>query len=173
MVSNWNVLALNFVGNILLSYPPSSPFIHDGWVYIGATDPKLVISSVDMVCFVFFSFLLISFQYLYWRFNHFLLPLGYGYLTLFLLYFPHQLGLCPMQEPSYLGKIDLVSIWFRMVLTQMITWVYKDSLTLRYPPNINIWLVMFSRHVLTSRRENNMSKFVENNALLGLLDKLW
>jgi hypothetical protein len=33
-----------------------------------------------------------------------------------------------MQEPSYLGKITLV--WFRMVLTQIITWVYKDSLTL-------------------------------------------
>ena len=34
-----------------------------------------------------------------------------------------------MQEPSYLGKITVVSIWFRMVLTQIMTWVCKDSFT--------------------------------------------
>jgi hypothetical protein len=39
-----------------------------------------------------------------------------------------------MEEPSYLGKIALVLIWCRMVLNQMITWAYKDSLTLTYPP---------------------------------------
>ena len=43
-----------------------------------------------------------------------------------------------MQERSYLGKIVVVSLLCRMVLAQMITWVYKDSLTVRYPPNINI-----------------------------------
>ena len=37
-----------------------------------------------------------------------------------------------MQEPLYVGKITLVSIWFRMVLTLIITWIYKDSLTLTY-----------------------------------------
>ena len=37
-----------------------------------------------------------------------------------------------MQEPSYIGKITLVSIWFRMVLALIITWIYKDSLTLTY-----------------------------------------
>ena len=30
-----------------------------------------------------------------------------------------------MQDPSYVGKVSLVSIWFRMVLTQIITQVYK------------------------------------------------
>ena len=35
-----------------------------------------------------------------------------------------------MQESSYLGNITLVSIWFRMVLTQIITHVYKNSLAL-------------------------------------------
>ena len=29
----------------------------------------------------------------------------------------------------------IISIWFRMVLTHIITWVYKDSLTLTYPLN--------------------------------------
>ena len=33
-----------------------------------------------------------------------------------------------MQEPSYVGKITFVSIWFRMVLTLIISRIYKDSL---------------------------------------------
>ena len=37
-----------------------------------------------------------------------------------------------MQEPSFLGKIILVSIQFRMDLTQ--TRAYKDFLTLTCPP---------------------------------------
>ena len=41
-----------------------------------------------------------------------------------------------MQESSYQRKVVLISIWFRMVLTQTITWVYKDSLTLTHPPTI-------------------------------------
>ena len=42
-----------------------------------------------------------------------------------------------------LGKISLVSIWFVMVITQIISRVYNDSLAaLTYPPNINIWLVL-------------------------------
>ena len=45
----------------------------------------------------------------------------------------------PYQEPSYLSKIDLVlSIWFRLILTYIITLVDKYSLTLTYLPNINI-----------------------------------
>ena len=47
-----------------------------------------------------------------------------------------------MQEPSYQGKSPLVSTRFWMALIQVITRVYKESLTLRYPPNINIWLVL-------------------------------
>jgi hypothetical protein len=38
-----------------------------------------------------------------------------------------------MQEPTYLGKRAPVSVWFRMVLTQIMTRMYKDSLTLTYP----------------------------------------
>ena len=34
-----------------------------------------------------------------------------------------------MQEPSYLGETVLVSIWYGMILTQIITQVFKDSLT--------------------------------------------
>ena len=44
----------------------------------------------------------------------------------------------PSKNNHAQSKIALVSIWFRMVSTQIRTWVYKDSLTLRYPPNINI-----------------------------------
>ena len=47
-----------------------------------------------------------------------------------------------MQVPSYLGKIAQVSIWLTMVLIQIITWVYNDSLTLTYLPNINIEVVL-------------------------------
>ena len=35
-----------------------------------------------------------------------------------------------------------MSIWFGMVLTPIITWVLKYSLTLTYPPNINTWQVL-------------------------------
>ena len=43
-------------------------------------------------------------------------------------------GVYIMQEPSYPGHIALASIWSRMVLTQIITWVLIDTLVLRYPP---------------------------------------
>ena len=53
-------------------------------------------------------------------------------------YFRYNLGFYIKQEPSYLGNNDrLVSIWY---LTQTITWVCKDSLTLTSPLKINIWL---------------------------------
>jgi hypothetical protein len=35
-----------------------------------------------------------------------------------------------MSNFLYLSKITLVSIWFRIILTQIITWRYKGSLTL-------------------------------------------
>ena len=44
-------------------------------------------------------------------------------------------SLYTMQEPSYLGKVALLSIWFGMVLTQIVTQVYKFShlaTTIRY-----------------------------------------
>ena len=43
--------------------------------------------------------------------------------------------LCTIHEPSYL-------ILFGMALAQIVTWVYKDSLILWYPPSIKIWLVL-------------------------------
>ena len=43
-----------------------------------------------------------------------------------------------MQEFLYLGTFALVLIWFRMVLTQILTWIYEDFFTLTYPPNIKI-----------------------------------
>ena len=71
----------------------------------------------------------------------FFIPIGYGYLTVFLLSIPfgciyHARTFIPYTTSS------LVSIWFRMVLTQIIISEYKDCCTLTYPPNINIWLVV-------------------------------
>lgn len=45
-----------------------------------------------------------------------------------------------MQVPPYLDKIVVLSILRlrMMVLTQITSRVYKDSLTLKYPPDINI-----------------------------------
>jgi hypothetical protein len=56
------------------------------------------------------------------------------------LYFRYHSGLYTMQEPSHLSKIVLV--WCRMVSTQIITLVYKNSLTLIHPPNINFLVVL-------------------------------
>jgi hypothetical protein len=39
-----------------------------------------------------------------------------------------------MEESLHLSKITVVSTWIRMVLTQIASWVYKDSLTLTYIP---------------------------------------
>ena len=52
--------------------------------------------------------------------------------------FSDHLVIYTMQESSYLGKNALVSIWFRMVLTQIITRINIDSLTLNYPSDTNI-----------------------------------
>ena len=43
---------------------------------------------------------------------------------------------------TLLGKNALISICYRMVLTLIMTRVYKDALTLTHPPNISIWLVL-------------------------------
>ena len=52
----------------------------------------------------------------------FLIPTKYGYLMVFVLWMPFG-SLYIMQQPPYLDNITLVSIWFRMVLTQIITHV--------------------------------------------------
>ena len=54
--------------------------------------------------------------------------------------FLYHSGLYTMQEPSCIDKITLVPIWFKMVLTQTTTQIYKDLHTLRYPLHINIKL---------------------------------
>lgn len=63
------------------------------------------------------------------------------------IFFCYHLQLCTMQELSNLGKVALASIWFRLVLIQITTRLYKDSLTLTHPPNTNIWLVPRFRYL--------------------------
>ena len=83
---------------------------------------------------------LLPFGYLKWGIHTFWYQLGMGSWLYFC--FRYHSGLYTMRKLSYLGVSTLVSIRFRMVLTQTITRAYKDSLTLTYPPNINIWLVL-------------------------------
>lgn len=73
------------------------------------------------------------------RIPHFLLPVGYGCLTIFLLSIPF--GSIRHVRTFILGKISLISIWSRIVSIQIITQVQNDSLTLTYPVDINIWLI--------------------------------
>ena len=94
----------------------------------------LVLLSVTTCCLnqcwsaiVFFWYHPVSIM----RIPHFLIPVEYGCFSSFC--WCHSC-LKTLQEPWYLGKIALVSIWFRLVLTQIITRGYKDSLTLTYPP---------------------------------------
>ena len=50
-----------------------------------------------------------------------------------------HLDLYTMQVPPHQEKIVVLSIRLRMkVLTQITSRIYKDSLTLNYPPYINI-----------------------------------
>jgi hypothetical protein len=51
-------------------------------------------------------------------------------------YFCFQYCWCihTIQKPSYLNKITLISIWRRMMLTQIINQVYTEPLILIYPP---------------------------------------
>lgn len=56
-----------------------------------------------------------------------------------------------MQEPSHLGEITLESIWFRMVLTGIITRVYKDSLGLTYPPKCQYLTNTLKKIIPTSK----------------------
>jgi hypothetical protein len=60
----------------------------------------------------------------------FLTPVRYGYLTVILFSTPFR--------SIHHARSLIVSIWFRMVVTQIMTLVCKDSLTMTYPPNINI-----------------------------------
>ena len=95
----------------------------------------MVSSSVGLVS-SFFSTIQVSMM----RISNCLIPAAHGFWQYFC--FQYHSGLDTMQEPSHLGTISLVSIRLKVVLTQIITQVFKDSLTLRYPPNTNIWLVL-------------------------------
>ena len=70
----------------------------------------------------------------------------YGYLMIYIFstpfIFTYHSNLHTIHKPFNLGKIALVSIWFKMVLTQSISRAHKAFLTLRYPSNINIWLAL-------------------------------
>lgn len=70
------------------------------------------------------------------RMLHVLITIGYMFLTTFLFLIPFTYY--TMQGLSYVGKFILVSILFIFVLTQTVTRVYKDPLTMTNPPNTNI-----------------------------------
>ena len=71
------------------------------------------------------------------RVSHFLIPIGVVFDGIVCFWY-HLGGIYTMQEPSYLGKSILVSMWFRMVMAPIRTHIYvKDSLILTYPSNIN------------------------------------
>ena len=82
----------------------------------------------------------ILFGYLSWEFYIFETNRVW-YLTT-LMFWCH-LGPYTMQRPFYLDEIALVPIHFRLVLIEITVWISKNSLTLTYPSNINIWLVLW------------------------------
>ena len=55
--------------------------------------------------------------------------MGFGDLMRILFHISSGFLYHARKNPSCLGKLDLVSIWFRMVLTQLITWVYVQGFT--------------------------------------------
>ena len=62
-----------------------------------------------------------------------------------------------MQELSYKGKIALVSLWFKIVFTPIITPVDKeDTLTLTYPPNITKYQYLVRISIPMGRFFNTM-----------------
>ena len=60
------------------------------------------------------------------RISHVLIPVGNGYLDGICVFDTIQVYI-PCKNVSYLGEIALLSMWFRMVLTQILTQVYKDK----------------------------------------------
>ena len=106
------------IGGSTLSHDHASIFFTN----VTQTWPKVkVYTNAKLVSSSFF----ISFGYLYWGFHMFLtdMDMGMGNWQYFGL--QHHSCVCTTPKLSYLGKITLVSIWFRMVLIQIMTWVYK------------------------------------------------
>lgn len=69
----------------------------------------------------------------------------YMYVCLFVDFLYHS-NINTKQESSYQDIIALVLTWYRKTMTQIVDRIYKDSLTLRHPPNANIWLVLQFQH---------------------------
>ena len=96
-----------------------------------------IFTNVDLV--LSFSF------YITWvcimRISQILIPIYYGYLAEF--YVLEIIWLYTSCNNSHTWpKIALVPIWFRMILTEIISQLCKDSLTLTYPSNFKIWLAL-------------------------------
>ena len=100
------------------------------YVYCKCSLPveREITTVVLLLSFFLFNTIWVSIM----RMSQFLIPLGYGYLTVRLFSIPFKF-LYTIQELWYLGKIVLVSIRFRMALTQTNFRVYKDSLPFTYP----------------------------------------
>jgi hypothetical protein len=78
-----------------------------------------------------------------------------------------------MQEFSYLGKIALLSISFSMILTQIITQVYKDSLTLTYTSSIK-YLAGITILITTDRSFNTLiDDDYQHQAFTYIPDQNW
>ena len=100
---------------------------HHLWRWIRPNNhPWNPLKEIPEVWYCLFGIL---FGYLQWEFHISWYQWGMGIWWYFCS--QYHLGLYTKQEPSYLGKIFPVLIWSRMVLTQIITRVYKDSFTLR------------------------------------------
>lgn len=78
-----------------------------------------------------------------WRISHFWLQVGMCVWLYFCLW--NHLGLFTMQIPLCLRKITLLSIQFRVILTQTVTWMYQESLPL-YIQSIFDWCYSFDTH---------------------------
>ena len=114
--------------------------------------PCMVLTSVGLVL----SFFLKPFAYLWRQSNIFLIPIGYGYLRIILYgYLRVILFLISFgsiyNTRTFLPRQNRLSINMeKMVLTQRITWVYKVSVVLTYPPNIiGKWLLKLCIHLYT------------------------
>ena len=78
-----------------------------------------------------------------------------------------------MQESSYQRKVVLISIWFRMVLTQTITWVYKDSLTLTHTHQLSKKLTGITLLIPVGSLMLLLTLIVDSHAFTYIPDQHW
>ena len=98
-------------------------------------------------CWIGIVFLIYSNWIFVLRISPFLVPIWYGYLMVFVFLIPFVGSIYHARTFMYVGNIIIVASCHRMVLTQLITHVYKESLTLTYPPNINISHILQFRYL--------------------------